>query len=41
VKVFLHRCIFELLCLLYRLRAQVECRRLFGEEWTAAGESFQ
>jgi hypothetical protein len=36
--VFIHRGTVELLSLLYRLRAQVEARRIFEEEAAAAGE---
>jgi aarF domain-containing kinase len=37
MNVFIHRSNFELLSLLYRLRAQVEARRIFEEESAAAG----
>lgn len=35
--VFLHRCNFELLALLHRLGAQVDCRRIYDEEIEASG----
>ncbi len=38
MNVFMHRSNIELLSLLYRLRAQVDCRRIFEEESAAAGE---
>jgi hypothetical protein len=38
MNVFIHRSSAELLSLLYRLRARVECRRIFDEESAAAGE---
>lgn len=37
VNVFLHRCNFELLALLYRLQAHVACRRIYEEEVQASG----
>ncbi len=37
VNIFAHRCNFELCALLYRLRAQVECRRIYEEEIEALG----
>ena len=38
MSVFVRRANFELLSLFYRLRAQVDCRRIFEEETAAAGE---
>ena len=37
MNVFMHRANFELLSLLYRLGAQVECRRIYEEEVQASG----
>jgi predicted unusual protein kinase regulating ubiquinone biosynthesis (AarF/ABC1/UbiB family) len=37
--VFIHRAGFELLSLLFRIRAKVECRRIFEEEAAAAGDA--
>ena len=37
--VFIPRASFELLSLLYQLRAQVECRRMYEQEAAAAGET--
>ena len=37
VNVFMHRCNFELVGLLYRLRSQVDCRRIYDEELKASG----
>jgi predicted unusual protein kinase regulating ubiquinone biosynthesis (AarF/ABC1/UbiB family) len=37
VNVFMHRCNFELVALLYRLRSRVDCRRIYDEELAASG----
>ena len=37
VNVFMHRLNFELVALLFRLRARVECRRIYEEELRASG----
>jgi hypothetical protein len=37
VNVFMHRCNFDLVALLYRLRSQVDCRRIYDEELKASG----
>lgn len=37
VNVFMHRSNFEVIGLLYQLRARVECRRIYEEEVKATG----
>jgi hypothetical protein len=37
INVLVHRCQFELMSLLYRLLAVVDCRRIYDEEVQAAG----
>ena len=37
VNVFMHRCGFELVALLYRLRSKVHCRKIYEAELKASG----